>query len=99
MDCRRDREDQAHLFPASEPGVRATKVALGERFDVIGAALSRRADDAAADRVVAGWPVRVGHGQSDPRIAFDVAHFLEARNRVDQDVATVGVHPRLGELR
>lgn len=95
---RANGEDDANLVPTSVPRVRAAKVAPGEEFDVFRTAFGREIHHPAADRVVAGGVRRVGNAHGHPWVALDVLHLLEALDRVDQDVVTVGVDPCLGHL-
>ena len=67
----------ARLVAAAVPGVGAAEVPLRERLDVLGAALAGDVGPGRARRS-SGRVGRVGHGERDSGVAFDVPDLLEA---------------------
>jgi hypothetical protein len=93
-----DGDQQSCLVAAAVPRVRPAQVALGQLLDMVCRAVFGHGQDPAPDGEVPVGFLRIGDGQGDPRVTFDVSDLLKSGDAVDQDVLTVGVNPGLGQL-
>jgi hypothetical protein len=94
-----DGENQSYFVATGGPGIRPTKVSLGESLNVLCRTLCADVHDPPSDGEVTRRIDRIGHAKGHARISLNVPDFLEALNSIDEDVFTVGVTPCLGELR